>query len=314
MDRLILEQLRRTGDGCGLARFTSGVYRCVLCAYTPQSRFPAWVAKIADRRESIVRLRAEQDALRHLSPWSGRFRIPEVLAWEDRGETAVLVQSGVAGTPLDLELPLDAKEARMDRAFSAPVRWLEDFSATVPMPAPAAARDVAAAYGEAIRAEAPVLGPPAVRLADFLAAGYNNFTAAGAIKHGDFFAYNVLIQKDTIAACDWDKFGAGVPNEDLFSLVGNAGYSWRGSVCTLLQKYSRVFFSDWPAAQWLRRRAVRQSSPEEDRLCFYGFVARQVSQEKGLSRVQARELLEALDECGFPGPWSDAGRALLKLV
>ena len=131
MHELLLGRLR-ADPSLRLARLRSDPDSSLLAAFRSGSRTPCWLARVSCHAAGRLRLRRNQEALRHLAPLAHALRVPAVLDWHDRGDATCLIESGLPGWP--------GNTAPRPEHVQIAWAWLQRFQRGTPVPAPGPGR------------------------------------------------------------------------------------------------------------------------------------------------------------------------------
>ncbi|HUX67643.1 MAG TPA: phosphotransferase [Terriglobales bacterium] len=293
---------------------------------------PLWVGKTGYGSRGCRRLRAEAQALGQLEGLAGTLPVPRLLGWREsevRGEAvACLVQSGMAGTPMEGAGPRGWGSRGLPAALLAAGDWLRRFQrladaqrlagprrGLTELAAEACARAENEAEGHAelaplLTALSPVVAHAAARAEP---------GAASVPMHGDFWAENILAVRPVrslhdMSVIDWSGLGAGSALDDLLTFTANL--SDGAARRERLGRWQELFFAPGRVRDYLRDWAAAAGYGDRTaRLAFYLFLLRRLVWELGLGlqtrsageRAQARaewsEVLAWLAQRRYPDPF-----------
>jgi hypothetical protein len=298
MHSAILRRLREE-PATQLSRIASNS-ASIICGFDDHTPHPVWVAKIAAGPGPVESQRREHRALRHLAPWARDLSIPEVLEWQDTGDEAVLVVTGLPGTRPPLYMSLHATASELRRRFHAPLQWLRQFQRQVTLPHHTSLSEIVREYIQRL-GEHPEVGDTLHDLVEILSSPVAD---PGPVPvHGDFQPTNLLVSHQRLSVIDWSAFSPGFPFQDAFSILVNSDYFSPGRFCNLVEAYHHVFFSDSPACRLMQQEIETEvSSPAEARFLFYCFLSTQICFNTTTPRQYWHRIATHLARHGWPGP------------
>jgi aminoglycoside phosphotransferase len=297
MHRAIADAL--TKDKLSLSIVGTKLHGTVVLAFSQQSPFPVWVAKIAGKEIEEV-LKGELQRLELIAPYAEQLGAPKVVSWNEDAGSDCLILSGADGFSEHFGLYVETRNKRDEHCLNAAFAWLKRFRGLVP----------------ASELEAK-LGPPEdlawlsrqkdERLARLYAFLKNAPEFPKAPSHGDFWCGNMLFHDGKLGVIDWEALAARHALHDVFSLLTHCAYraGTRVNLDVTPARFLDLYFSESTAANFVRETVTAlEPDPATQRLAFYHFVTFNLRIKGGRYRESWLEILKRLDQSGFPGPWS----------
>jgi hypothetical protein len=248
-------------------------------------------------------LRREHEALAYLEPWAEALAIPRVFFWEDDPCQCCLIRSGLQGEADSVALPVTSPQEVLDRHFRKPLDWLGRFQSLAPPPEAISVRSLCESVLERLS------GSGLTGLAAAIDKGMPEAGRGAISVHGDFFPRNVLLSSACVGVVDWDRFGAGLPLQDLFYLFVGADFFHDHRLCTLAEIGRYALFSSLPLCRYVMRRIELAGVSSREAACyFYCYLAAHLLEECLDRSWIWFVLLGWLEAAGFPAPGTSLPR------